>query len=164
MKSCSLCNQIYNDDNLNFCLNDGGILTEMPGDDAPPTIQMNRVRTTQPNWSEHEPSAPWGSQPLQQQQQNFYPPAANNVQGPNQTLPTVSLVLGILGVVLFCCYGGFPLGVAAMVTGFLGYQNANRDPLQYGGRSLAIAGMILGAVGFIGVILMIILVVASGGA
>lgn len=161
MKSCSICNQIYNDENLNFCLNDGGVLIE-DKDDAPPTIQMNQVRTTQPNWSEHEPSSPWGSQPLQQQQPNqpFYPMAAMP-PGQNQVLPTISLVLGILSIVLFCCYGGFPFGIAAMITGFLGYQNTNNDPQQYGGRSMAIAGMVLGIIGFLGLIMLIFLGVAG---
>lgn len=157
MKTCTVCNQTYHDDNLNFCLNDGGLLTEYR-DDAPPTIQLNRGRTTQPNWSENEPSSPWGSQPMQPRNQTFYPVANQmSVQGQNQTLPTVSLVLGIMSIVLFCCYGGLPLGLAAIITGWLGYQNTNNDPMQFGGRGMAIAGMIMGAVGLIGMILLIIL-------
>jgi Domain of unknown function (DUF4190) len=157
MKTCTVCNQTYNDDNLNFCLNDGGLLTEYR-DDAPPTIQMNRGRTTQPNWSENEPSATWGSQPMQPRNQTFYPVANQmSVQGQNQTLPTVSLVLGILSIVLFCCYLGLPLGLAAMILGYLGYQNANNDPMQFGGRGMAIAGMIMGGVGLAVMILLIFL-------
>ncbi|MCY7376645.1 MAG: DUF4190 domain-containing protein [Pyrinomonadaceae bacterium] len=160
MKSCSICNQTYTDANLNFCLNDGGVLIEAR-DDAPPTIQMNRGRTTQPNWSLNEPSSPWGSQPLQpQQNQNLYP-MATTAPGQDQVLPTVSLVLGILSIVLFCCYGGFPFGIAAMITGYLGYQNTNNDPQQYGGRGMAIAGMVLGIIGFLGLIMLIFLGVAG---
>ena len=163
MKTCSICNQIYNDENLNFCLNDGGVLIEAK-DDAPPTIQMNQVRTTQPNWSPNEPSSPWGSQPLQAQPPNqpFYPMAAMPPPtSQNQVLPTVSLVLGILSVFLFCCYGGFPFGIAALITGWLGYQNTNTDPQQYGGRGLAIAGMVMGIIGFLGTIILVILGIAG---
>ncbi len=157
MKTCMVCQQTYHDDNLNFCLNDGGILTEVR-DDAPPTILMNQVRTTQPNWAEHEPSSPWGSQPMQTQSPNPpFHPVAGMPPGQNQVLPTVSLVLGVLGLLLFCCWGGIPLGVAAAITGYLGYQNANTDPQQYGGRGLAIAGMILGAISLLfGVLILIV--------
>ncbi|MDQ2747287.1 MAG: DUF4190 domain-containing protein [Acidobacteriota bacterium] len=170
MKSCSICNQVYNDDNLNFCLNDGGVLIET-GDDAPPTIKMNRVRTTEPNFSDYEPSAPWGSQPLQNQpfQNQPFPPPPNQSpysmavmpRGQNQVLPTVSLVLGILSIILFCCYGGFPFGLAALITGYLGYQNTNTDPQQYGGRGMAIAGMVTGAIGVLTLIMLIILGIAG---
>jgi hypothetical protein len=153
MKVCSICNQTYSDENLNFCLSDGGLLIQQK-DDAPPTILMNEVRTTQPNWGEYEAaSTPWQNQPLQQTNQSqfpnqpFYPSGA--VRGQDQTLPTISLILGILGIMLFCCYGGFPLGLAAAVTGYLGLQNTNKDPMQYGGRNLAIAGIILGAIAFL---------------
>jgi len=161
MKTCSICNQIYNDENLNFCLNDGGVLID-DKDDAPPTIQMNQVRSTNPNFSDYEPSSPWGSQPLQQHQPNqpLYQ-TANTVSGQNQVLPTISLVLGICGLVLWCCYGGFPFGIAALITGYLGYQNAEKEPLQYSGRGMAIAGMILGIVSFLGTIMLIILGIAG---
>lgn len=159
MKVCSICNQTYADENLNFCLNDGGVLTQMK-DDAPPTLLMNQARTTQPNWENvGQPISPWQNQPLQTNQpsapmnQPFHPPSV--ARGQDQTLPTISLILGVLGIVLFCCYGGFPFGIAALVTGFLGFQNVNKNPMQYGGRNLAIAGMILGAIGFLGVLLLI---------
>lgn len=159
MKVCSICNQTYTDENLNFCLNDGGVLTQMK-DDAPPTLLMSDVRTTQPNWGNYETASPWQNQPLQTNQASLpnQPFTANSVvRGQDQTLPTISLILGILGIVLFCCYGGFPFGIAAIVTGFLGFQNTNKNPLQYGGRGLAIAGMILGVIGFIGVLILLLL-------
>jgi len=163
MKICSICNQTYTDENLNFCLSDGGLLTQLK-DDSPPTIQMNESRTTQSNWGNYETASPWQNQPLQTNQssipnQQFYPPGA--VRGKDQTLPTISLILGILGIVLSCCYLGFPLGLAAAVTGYLGFQNTNKDSMQYGGRGLAIAGMILGAIGFLVNLLLVIFWLAS---
>ncbi len=159
MKVCPVCNQTYTDENLNFCLNDGGTLTELK-DDAPPTIFMDRGRTTQPNWGEYEAPSPYLNQPLQPYQsatpnQPFMTGAP--VQGQNQVLPTISLIFGVLGLVLMCCWGGIPFGIAAAVTGFLGYQNANKDSLSYGGRGLAIAGMILGIIGFISGIILFML-------
>ncbi|MGI8468086.1 MAG: DUF4190 domain-containing protein [Pyrinomonadaceae bacterium] len=69
----------------------------------------------------------------------FQPPVAG--QGQNQTLPIISLVLGILSL---CCYVSPLTGIGALVTGYLGMKNANTDPANYGGRTLAIVGMSLG--------------------
>lgn len=48
-----------------------------------------------------------------------------------------------------CCYGGVPLGAAALILGYLGLKNANENPMQYGGRGLAIAGIITGVIGLL---------------
>ena len=71
----------------------------------------------------------------------FQPPMA--MQGQNQTLPIISLVLGIISL---CCYIGWATGPAALITGYLGMKNCNNDPNQYGGKGLAIAGMIVGGI------------------
>lgn len=157
MKICPLCQQSYTDDELNFCLNDGTVLRSSY-DDAPPTVFMPAPRVTDRMSGQN--TAPFGSwqnqssPPLQQQQQptsaqqnrgfadGIFPPAQN------QTLPTVSLVLSVLSLVLICCHGGIPFGVAALVTGYLGIVNTNKNPSEYGGRGMAIAGIILGALGF----------------
>ena len=165
MKICPACNQTFTDDNQNYCLNDGATLINQPDDDAPPTLLMNQARTTQPNWQNNVTASPWQNQPLQTNQttsplqpnQPFYPA---QYQTPNQTLPTVSLVLGIFGILFSCCYGGIPLGAAALVTGYLGLKNINENPQRFGGRGLAIAGMVLGVIGLlfsVGIILVAIL-------
>lgn len=148
MKVCPICNQTYKDENLNFCLNDGGVLA-LQEDISPPTVILNQARKTNPNWTDYQPptyenqqlthNQPWGLQG-----QNQFPK-----RGQDQTLPTISLVLGILGLVLFCCWGGIPFGLIAIVLGYLGVQNANNNPSEYGGKGLAIAGIITGIVGFI---------------
>lgn len=100
------------------------------------------------------PEAGWQSQNIGANTP-FQPPPT--MQGPNQTLPVISLVSGVLAFVLICCYGGFPFGIAALVTGFLGFQNVTKDPVNYSGKGLAIAGMILGGVSFVlGVVFLII--------
>ncbi len=61
------------------------------------------------------------------------------VQAPNNTLGTISLVSGILGVLFFfCCpYMSVILGIAALVCGILGYQQQQK---------YALAGIILGVI------------------
>lgn len=163
MKTCPLCKKNYDDDNLNFCLNDGGILVKV-SDDAPPTVFMNQARTTNQNWTDYDANTRWQNQPLantqpyavQGQNQQF------SVQGQNQTLSTVSLILGILSVLLsICCYGGIPLGAGALITGFLAFNNIKKEPMIYSGRGMAIGGMITGAIGFITTIFWIIFIIAT---
>src|SRR5215213_9545923 len=160
MKKCPRCSQTYTDDGLNFCLNDGEHLTF--ADEPPPTIfgdrtqeqegetptvLLNRPRVTnQTNWPNAAPPAPW--QPASPGVQNTgY--VAGFSRSADQTLPTISLILGVASVLMICCWGGLPLGAAALVTGFIGMRNADSDPTRYGGRGLAIAGMVLGIVSFV---------------
>jgi hypothetical protein len=146
MKQCPRCNQTYSDDQLNFCLNDGELLTDFAAkpssyvDDAPPTILLDSARVTNPaSWPvSSSPPAQWQPQGLQNQ-----PFGSSFVQKRDQTLPTIAMILGILSVALICCYGGIWLGLPAAVLGFLGMRNADGDPGRYGGRGMAIAGMVL---------------------
>lgn len=161
MKKCPTCNQTYTDDNLSFCLSDGSILQQMSQQpdrgDPPPTVVMDYPRPTNeyvtPNQPQTPPYAPMGT--WQGGSPPMMPPPAYVSQ--NQTLPTISLVLGIFGLLLICCYGGIPLGLAAIITGYIGMNNANNDPIQYGGKGLAVAGMIIGGTIFILNILFIFL-------
>jgi len=165
MKFCPVCSQTYVDDNLNYCLSDGGTLTSL-ANDAPPTIMLNRAGTTRQNWETSQPLSPWGNQPLQTNQsyqpvqtnQPFYPA---QIQGQSQTLPTVSLVLGIFAIVFTCCYGGIPLGLAALVLGYLGLKNASENPMQFGGRGLAIGGIVTGVIGLLISIVFFIAIIAG---
>lgn len=86
------------------------------------------------------PEANWQNQPIGQNTP-FQPPVAGG--SVNQTLPIISLVLGILSL---CCYVSPLTGLGALITGYLGMKNANNDPQNYGGKGLAIAGMILGGI------------------
>ena len=158
MKKCPVCKQTYTDDSLNFCLTDGGILTKV-NDDPPPTVFMDKARqTNDTNWANPEPFSSWQNQPIAQNSPFMTPPV---MQIQNQTLPTVSLVLGILSLILFCCWGGLPLGIAAMITGFIGMNNVKNNPSQYSGKGLAIGGMATGAVALVGTIIMFLIAVAG---
>lgn len=159
MKICPTCNQTYGDNEQNYCLNDGRILEKMT-DDAPPTVYMDSPRITNQNWqSNAAPVSPWQNQ-SDIQNQGFGNFPATYVSK-DQTLPTVSLVFGILSLLLLCCYGGIPLGIVALITGYIGMNNEKSDPERYGGRGMAIAGLVTGGVGLILGFIMIILVLAS---
>ena len=154
MKQCPRCKQTYSDDQLNFCLDDGELLTSFtseppPGrytNDSPPTLLMNEPRVTNPaNWpSTASPPVPWQAPEQKLESHPFGSPGF--VRSRDQTLPTISLILGILSVVLICCYGGIWLGLPATVLGYLGMKNADTDSERYGGRGMAIGGMVLGVV------------------
>ena len=172
MKRCPKCGQAYADPDLNFCLNDGELLAQMQdppysggssrpfADDAPPTVMMNNPRATNPTgWSGGPSPAPY-----QNAAPSYQPPqfgVTNLPRSLDQTLPTISLVLGVFSLVLSCCYGGILLGIPAAIVGFLGMRNADRDPSRYGGRGLAIAGMLLGIITFVISLLLLVLGVAG---
>jgi hypothetical protein len=149
MKICPSCRQTYSDDNLNFCLTDGSFLTAV-SENEPKTVYMDQPRVTnQTNWGQqpgYQPPAVWGNQQDIQQQPGNSPAL---MQSQNQTLATISLVLGILGVVTICCYGGLPLGTAAVITGAFAMNQEKNDPDRYGGRGLAIGGIITGAISLV---------------
>ena len=154
MKQCPRCQHTYSDDQLNFCLEDGELLmasVHEPGrfvDDAPPTMILDQARVTNPaSWPASPPSSPpvqWQPQGLQNQ-----PFGQSYVASRDQTLPTISLVLGILSMLLICCYGGIWLGLPAAILGFMGMRHADSDSSRYGGRGMAIGGLVLGVISFL---------------
>ena len=173
MKRCPKCGQTYSEPDLNFCLNDGELLmqaqdagfgggTSRPfADDAPPTIMMNDPRATNPaGWAGGSSPTPY----TQNTTPAYNPPQfgmAHVSRSLDQTLPTVSLVLGVASLIFICCYGGLWLGIPAAIVGFMGMRNADSDPSRFGGRGLAIAGLILGIITFI--MSMLILVLGLAG-
>ncbi|TDC57532.1 DUF4190 domain-containing protein [Micromonospora sp. KC207] len=104
---------------------------------------------------------PHGQQPYGQQQPYGAAPIYPNAgypqpQGQNNTLGLVSMILGIASIPLACClYLGIPVGIAAVVTGYLGRQKAAQGLAS--NDSQAKTGLICGAVGAGFGILMIIL-------
>ena len=165
MKQCPRCNQTYTDDQLNFCLNDGEMLTSnMPPqatyqDDAPPTVMLNEARRTNPsNWPSSPPSSPpaqW-QQPMNIQAPQFGGYVAN--RSPSQALAAVSLGLGIGSITIgWCCYIGVLLSPAALITGFLALSYIKKDPTAYGGRGFAIGGIVTGVVYFAAIIMILLI-------
>ncbi|MER7420429.1 DUF4190 domain-containing protein [Micromonospora peucetia] len=111
------------------------------------------------------PGQPYGQQPYQDPygQQAYPPPMYPNAgfaaKGPGQqqnTLGLVSMILGIASIPLVCCYLGIPLGIGALVTGWLGKQKAAQGLADNNGQALA--GLICGAIGVVLGLLQIILI------
>lgn len=176
MKQCPRCNQTYSDDQLNFCLEDGELLTEYAHeppparyvDDLPPkpyvddapTVMLNDARRTNPtNWpvaAVAQPIAQWQGQPSPGPQGQFAPYMMN--PSPNQTLAVVSLGLGIGSMTVgWCCSLGLLLSPAALITGFLALSYIRKDEKAYGGRGFAIAGIATGSVFLVFYLLFIII-------
>jgi hypothetical protein len=172
MKSCPRCNKAYSDDTLNFCLDDGELLTmQQPspgGYMEPPTMVLDGARVTDPisNWQQPtgQPPAQWNAPgPMAQQPFASYPMTV----APNQTLALVSTCLGAASVTIgWCCYIGVLLAPAAIITGIIAKSNIKKDPQRYSGNGLALAGIIMGSLYFVGLILIIVIygLAAIGGA
>ena len=171
MKKCVRCGQTYSDDTLNFCLNDGELLVGFrgdepkslfpdeptrPADDSPPTLVIDRARVTnQTSWQQPTAPPPAAWRAPGQPAPAYFP--GGYAVSRDQTLPTISLILGIAACFLVCCTGGIWLGLPAAVLGYLGMKNADSDPNKYAGRGMAIAGMVLGIVTFLASAFMLIL-------
>jgi hypothetical protein len=150
MKQCPRCQQTYVDELLNFCLNDGEMLVDFHtepasprfGDDSPPTLILDQARVTNPY------QAPG---PMVQQSPPQWQPAVSPQFGfapayVDDTMAKAAMILGIASVVLVCCYGGLWLGIPAIVTGFIGWRNAQEDPSRYKGAGMAVSGIAMGGV------------------
>lgn len=98
MKICPTCRRTYDDDGLNFCLEDGSVLTLSSVDAAAPTIVMNPPRPTNPS-----PQPAGGVQP------SWNPPNAGaySVQPKKKSSKAWVWVLAIFGVLILVCGGGF---------------------------------------------------------
>ncbi len=169
MKQCPRCRKNYDDDGLNFCLDDGELLTDFGrertptryGDEPPPTLILDQSRATNPvGWPASPPLSPIGQwQPQNIEHRQFGSPQFYG--SPDQTIPTVAMILGILSLAMVCCYGGLWLGLPAAILGFVGMKNVDKDGELYGGRGMAIAGVVMGIITFIFSVIHILLIIFS---
>jgi len=110
MKVCPRCQKTYTDDNLNFCLDDGTVLTQASApttqESMPETVFMSQPRQTAPHTSfGNEPSA----------QTSWNPQASPYAPAPVKKKSRAWIwVLGILGLVGLICGGGI-VGFVAFV-------------------------------------------------
>lgn len=150
MKKCPTCNQTYTDDNLSFCLSDGSILQQLlqqpDRNDPPPTVIMDYPRATNEYNTPNQQYTPPPYAPMGTWQGGNPPMMQQAYVSQDQTLPTISLILGILGLSSICCSFGLIFSIAGIVTGFIGMRNADSDPARYGGKGLAIGGMVTGGI------------------
>ncbi|PYS98120.1 MAG: hypothetical protein DMF63_17470, partial [Acidobacteria bacterium] len=96
MKICPTCRTTYDDDGLNFCLEDGSVLTFASPDTAP-TVVMEYARPTNPSPSPTGVPATWDAQ---------HQPAFS-MQPKKKSSKTWIWVLGILAILVLVCGGGF---------------------------------------------------------
>lgn len=172
MKRCPRCGQTYTDQDINFCLNDGELLSRQTdssykppfpesrpsfADDSPPTVVLDQARVTNPtSWS------PPAGQVAQYQQQYQSPifAAQAGVVTPNQVLGIISLATGASSLVLgWCCGLGLLLGPAGIITGIIALIQNKSDPARYGGRGFAIGGIATGSIFLVLYVLYFVLVV-----
>lgn len=98
MKICPRCQKTYADDNLNFCLEDGSVLSQGTPDLAATQV-MNEAQSTQPQRAHPVPqqTAP---------QPAWNTPQQGAVRPQNKSSKTWIWVLGILGAIVLLCGGG----------------------------------------------------------
>ncbi len=160
MKKCPRCGQTYTESAINFCLNDGELLSYLADDapktvlqnaplsftdDSPPTEFLDRARvTSETNWPPH--ASPIQYQSPQQDAQPIFSQYPMNVS-PDQTLAIVSLGLGVGSMTVgWCCSLGLVLAPAAIIIGFISLSQIKKNPQTKGGRGFAIGGMVVGSI------------------
>ena len=109
MKVCPTCRKSYDDDGLNFCLDDGSVL-KAAGAGLPETVMMNQPRPTDPNTvAASGLQTSWDAQPQYSVQ-------------PKRSSKTWLWVLLILGGIVLLCGGGF--------AGMIAFVSINKDTNQ----------------------------------
>ena len=97
MKICPTCRRTYDDDGLNFCLEDGSVLTLASVDPAAPTVVMHKPPPTNPSPSPAGIPTSWDAQEA----------TRYSMQPKKSSSKTWLWVVGILGVLALVCGGGF---------------------------------------------------------
>jgi hypothetical protein len=112
MKICPTCRRTYTDDGLNFCLDDGAILT-FANADLPETVMMQQPMPTQPaaKVPTTSPTSPFGNP---QTQQSWDTPQFS-MQPQAKKSRTWLWLLGIAALGLLLCGGGAALFIGLAV-------------------------------------------------
>ena len=168
MKRCPKCNQVFDQEWLSFCTNDGTSLVDtsaLPPEPPPtmmspplppsvspseqPTINL-QTGSSQPPPAPYSPPAPmqqsWQppSQPMQTGWQPPPPPAY--VKSKKQGLAIASLILGLCSITVgWCCSLGLltaPVGIALGIVSLVQIKN---NPNENGGKPLSITGIATGS-------------------
>jgi hypothetical protein len=113
MKICPTCRRTYSDDALNFCLDDGTVLTVSSGE-PPETVLARQPLPTNPNAGVSPPptmQTSWDRQP-------------NYSMQPQKSSKTWLWVVGVLGLGLLLCGGGL---VGFIILAAIGSQEENSN-------------------------------------
>ncbi|GAA2219248.1 hypothetical protein ACFY2R_13640 [Micromonospora olivasterospora] len=132
----------------------------------PPQAPYGQQPTSGQPYGQPTSGQPYGQDPYAQQQPYGAAPAYPGAgypqpQGQQNTLGLVSMILGIASIPLACClFLGIPVGIAGIVTGYLGRQKAAQGLAN--NDSQAKTGLICGAVGAaLGIVVLILNVVLN---
>ncbi|MFN8155843.1 MAG: DUF4190 domain-containing protein [Candidatus Nanopelagicales bacterium] len=88
-------------------------------------------------------------------------PYGQGYAAPENGNGTAALVLGIVGIVLSCCYIGVIASIVAIVLGRKGMALADQGRAT--NRGMAQAGLVLGIIGVVLLVLVVVFAIASGG-
>lgn len=72
------------------------------------------------------------------------------------------MICGILSLTMACCCYGFPFNVLGVIFSSIGLSQIKRDPLNQGGRGMALAGLILSILSLVLGVLLALLGAATG--
>lgn len=123
MKVCPRCQKTYQDDNLNFCLEDGTVL--QTGGPLPETVMINQARLTDP--------APTAQTQGGRQIAWANPPAYATPT--KKSSKTWLWAVGILGLVVLLCGGGF-VGLVFLGMAVDHNSNSTANSTTTNGRTL----------------------------
>lgn len=124
MKICPRCQKTYPDDNLNFCLEDGSVLSAISAAPPPPTYPVHPPATQPHMQAASQPNVPSG----------WNPPPPQAMQPGKKSSKAWVWVLLILGVVVLLCGGGL---IGAFVYYLPQIENASNTASLSNGRTAA---------------------------
>jgi len=128
-------------------------LEALSGSEAPRRPPPAPGSAAPPEAPELEPLEPRVTTPDRQEVpvRRVEPYRAGRPPRPTHPAAIASVVLGVVGLVSFCCGGGVPFGVAAIATSLAALGQMSQSPGMYaaGGRGLAKTGLALGMIAFV---------------
>jgi len=167
MKRCPTCNQVFTDEWLTFCTQDGTALVaadtsviEPPVTLVNPSMPPSVSPLEQPTMDMPGKSAPPPAlySPPQTPQAGFKPAPSAYPVSQEKNMALLSMILGIVSVTLgFCCYFGVLTAPIAIGLGVYALSLIKKDPTKYGGKGMALAGIITGALYFVFLIIIILI-------
>ena len=181
MKRCPKCNQVFDQEWLSFCTNDGTSLvnTSALSEEPPPTMMSPPMPPSvspseqptinlQTSGGSSQPPAPYSPptpmqqswQPTPQPIQTGWqpPPPPGYANKPKQGLAIASLILGIVSITIgLCCYIGALTSPVAIVLGIISLVQIKNNPTENGGKPFSIVGIVLGGLYFVVVGLIILI-------
>jgi hypothetical protein len=168
MKRCPKCNQVFDQEWLSFCTNDGTSLIDTSAlpKEPPPTVMsppmppsvspseqptINLETSGRPNQppAPYRPPAPmqqaWQPPPQPMQPGWLPPPPPAYATTPKQGLAITSLILGIFSITIgWCCSIGLLTSPVGVVLGIISLVQIKNDPTNNTGKPFAITGIATG--------------------